>query len=110
MFDIDGNGSNNDCGILPNSSMGKLLENGELSLPKATELECCKFNPLPYFLLGGEIFPLKSRLIRPYPGRDLTDVEGIYNYHHSRAKRTIENVFGILAARWKIFLTPISDI
>ena len=107
MFDVGGYGSNNDCGILINSRMGKLLENEELNLPSSKELKDCKFNLLPYFLLGDEIFPLKSWLIRPYPGRDLPEAELIYNYHYSRARRTIENAFGILSARWRIFLTPI---
>ena len=65
---------------------------------------------LPYFLLGDEIFPLKSWLQRPYPG-PLDECKKIFNYRLSRARRKIENVFGILAARWRIFRHPIkSDV
>ena len=44
MSEVGENENNNDCSILANSSMGKLLENEELNLPKATELKDCKFN------------------------------------------------------------------
>ena len=56
--------------------------------------------------VGDEIFPLKTWLIRPLPGK-LDENQRIFNYRLSRVCITIENTFGILAARWRIFYTPI---
>ena len=107
MFDVGGYGSNNDSGILVNSIMGKRFERGTLDLPVAKDLPGCSFTPLPYYLLGDEIFPLKPWLIRPFPGRNMTEEQRIYNYRQSRARRVIENTFGIFTARWRILSTPI---
>ena len=46
-------------------------------------------------------------MLRPFPGTKLTEEQRIYNYRHSRARRTIENTFGIMTSRWRIFSTPI---
>ena len=54
----------------------------------------------PTFLLGDDIFPLKKWLIKPYLGISLSEEQKIYHYCLSRARRIIENAFGILAARW----------
>ena len=77
-----------------------------MDLPSAEDLAGFSRNPLNYFLLGDEIFPLKAWLLRPYPG-NLTDSQKVFNYRLSRSRRTIENTFGILASRWRIFRRPI---
>ena len=108
LIDIGQYGSNNDSGVLARSEIGQRFASGSMHLPAPATLEGCCYDPLPYYLLGDEIFPLKTYLMRPYPGKKLQENQAVYNYRHSRARRVIENTFGILVSRWRIFNTPIN--
>ena len=62
--------------------------------------------PIPYFFVGDAAFPLKTYMLRPYPGRNLPESKRIFNYRLSRARRTIENTFSIMATKFRIFRRP----
>lgn len=101
-------GSNSDAGIFGNSSIVQLLKQRQLGLPKGTAQLPGNEVRTPCFFIGDEAFPLLTSLMRPWSGRGLTEDKKIFNYRLSRARRTIENAFGILSSHWQIFRRPIS--
>ena len=110
LVDIGSYGSNNDSGVFRNSVMGKAFFNGEMNLPVPEIIvESPSLGNVPYYIVGDEAFPLQPWLLRPFPGQGIPEDQVIFNYRLSRARRVIENAFGILAARWRIFLKPIQS-
>lgn len=107
LFHVGSFGSESDGGILSKSAFGKALYEGNLSVPKEkTRLPSSEIETNFYFV-GDEAFQMSTNLMRPYPGRNLNEMKKIFNYRLSRAQRIIENTFGILVSRWRIFRKPI---
>jgi len=91
-----------DGGTFTTSQFGFRLTDGRLDLPDDKAPPECP-NLLPYVFVADEAFPLMRNIMRPYPGKKIGARERVYNYRLSRARRVVENAFGILAARFRVF-------
>ena len=106
LVDIGDNGRHSDGGVLSHSNFGQAMESGSLSIPEPANLPGTT-TTLPYIFLGDAAFPLKTYMLRPYPGRFLEEDRHVFNYCLSQARRVIENTFGILTTKFRIFRRPI---
>jgi hypothetical protein len=71
------------------------MENNELNLPPNS------------VIVGDDAFPLRTNLLKPYSRVILTLKQRVFNYRLSRARIMVENAFGILASRFRVFGKPI---
>ena len=108
FVDIGACGSTDDASVLSETLYGTAFDEAptKLNLPIPAPVEG---QNLPYVLLGDDIFPLEPWSMKPYPGKNLDEPQRIFNYRLSRARRTIENAFGILSAKWRVFRRPIRE-
>jgi len=96
-IDIGSYGSNSDGGIFAKSALKRAIEENVLDIPTDS------------VILGDDAFPLLPYLMKPYARRNhLTEREKVYNYRHCRARRIVENGFGILSSRFRVFRRPIT--
>ncbi len=114
---IGARGAGSDSLIFQNTPLGKKIINDDCDLP---EDECPKGQEtsdrfdtqLPYVFVGDEAFSLRRNLMHPYPGGQneiLPNKQWRFNYRLSRARRTVEGAYGILAARFR-FLKWVVEI
>lgn len=76
---------------------------GDLNLPPPKPLRGQVNSHAPFVFVGDEAFTLRCDFMKPYCQKTLNTRRRIFNYHLSRARRIVENVFGILANRFRIF-------
>jgi hypothetical protein len=101
---IGAEGKASDGGIWNKCTFYEYLSdtNNPLNIPEACAINGIPFN-IPYFLVGDEAFRLGPHLMKKFPGIGSTRIQKIYNYRLSRCRRIIENTFGILTCRFRIF-------
>lgn len=95
-----------DAGVFAQSDLRVAMDAGLLHVPPDDTLpNTCVM--MPYMFIGDKAYPLKTNLMKPYPFRNLSTNQRIYNYRLSRACHVVENAFGILANRFRVFRTTI---
>lgn len=99
-----------DFGSPGSQSEGGTFKDGKLKdtcksdiFSPAFELHNCGIS-LPYFSLGDDAFALDVILMKPFPHRSAMGDEKIFNYRLSRARRIVENAFGLLCAKFRVLL------
>lgn len=100
--DVGCNGRVSDGGVFGNCSFQRALQCNELNLPQPKPLEGRQEN-VPFVLVADDAFRMQKHLLKPYPGKNLSAGQRIFNYRLSRARRIVENAFGIMTKRFQIF-------
>ncbi|XP_064112933.1 uncharacterized protein LOC135219796 [Macrobrachium nipponense] len=102
MVDVGVNGRVSDGGVFAVSEFGRTFSEGHLHIPKPR----CLTNSdkeLPFTFVADNAYPMSENLMKPYSQSELDEQQQVFNYRLSRARRVIENVFGILTSQFEVF-------
>ena len=94
-IDVGHNGRANDSAVFRDSVLNSAIQNNLLHWPENS------------VIIGDDAFPLRPNLLKPFSIANLSLKQRIFNYRISRARRVVENAFGILASRFRILHGPI---
>ncbi|KAJ8933277.1 hypothetical protein NQ314_014105 [Rhamnusium bicolor] len=105
--DVGCQGRISDGGVFKNTELYTKLTTNKLNLPEETCLPG-RDKKVPYVFVSDEAFALHRNLMKPYSGtHSKGSPERGYNYRLSRARRVVENVFGICSAVFRVFRKPL---
>ena len=92
-------------GLCSRTAFGKAFMNNELDVPPTSLPNYPASGPVPYCFVADEAFPLCCDLMRPFAtlSAALEQALKVFNYRLSRARCIVQNAFGILAQRWRVF-------
>lgn len=101
-------GSASDGGIFEHSSFRRAIEANQVNFPAPEPLPGDNV-PVPYSIVGDEAFPLRTWLMKPIARYNTTRECHIFNYRLCRARRIVENAFGILSQRFRFLKTTMEQ-
>lgn len=103
--DVGAFGRDSDGGVFGRCTLSKALEDNSINMPPPKPLT--NDSPaIPYVVVADDAFPMKPYLMKPFSFRNQVMPQRVFNYRLSRARRIVENVFGICVARFRILRTP----
>lgn len=103
---VGAQGRMSDAGIFNNCRFFRAIQKNELGLPCQEFLAGTELS-IPYMVVADDAFPLTINIMKPFTRRSTNISQRIFNYRLSRARRVVENAFGILSAKFRVFRAPI---
>jgi hypothetical protein len=106
--DVGAVGKSSDFNDFKHKNIRRELESNQMGIPGSRSLPNVENGKcMPFMIAGDEMFALSEHVLRPYPKRNLSVQQRIYNYRLTRALRIVECAFGIVANKWRIFHRPL---
>ena len=103
-IDIGAEGGAGDGGTWFKCTLNEAIEQDRVGFPLDSPLPNDD-TPIPFHLVGDDAFALKPWLMKPFSHQSQVHRERIFSYRLSRARRVIENAFGLMQARLRVFGT-----
>lgn len=106
--DVGCQGRISDGGVFKNTALYNKLESRELNIPRPEVLQVPYSMQVPYYVLGDKAFALSEYTMKPFDGNPVVrSPERVFNYRHSRARRVVENAFGIMTSVFRVLRKPL---
>lgn len=106
-IDVGCNGRISDGGVFDGCSLQQALARRSDMLPDPAPCPGDE-RSTSFYVCADDAFPLQENLMKPFSHKDMLYERRIYNYRISRGRRVVENAFGILSNRFRVFLTKIA--
>lgn len=104
--DIGAKGRISDGGVFNNSILWEKICANSINLPQPSLLPNSNVS-VPYVFLGDGAFALSSHIMKPFPGHHAVGTpQRLFNQQLSRTRVIVENAFGILSNKFRIFKKP----
>ncbi|XP_050724594.1 uncharacterized protein LOC127002554 [Eriocheir sinensis] len=105
--DVGAEGGAGDAGTWSRCNLLIAIEKSRIGFPRGNKLPNDNIQ-VPFHIIGDDAFSLKTWLMKPFAHLSQVHHERVFNYRLSRARRVVENAFGLLQMRWRIFGTTIN--
>ncbi|XP_050311365.1 uncharacterized protein LOC126746984 [Anthonomus grandis grandis] len=97
-----------DGGVFKNTLFARKLNDGTLNLPAEKLLPGQQDGTTPFVFVCDDAFPLQENLMKPFPGEHLKGTfQRSFNYRLSRARRVVENAFGVMSSVFRVLRKPL---
>ncbi|XP_034245538.1 protein ALP1-like [Thrips palmi] len=106
IADAGASGRRGDGNVFHRSSLGRRMRRKALNIPPPCPVEGMELESTPFFMVGDAAFGRSVNMVTPFKGKFLPPAERIFNYRISRARKNVENTFGIMRKRYEVLDRP----